>query len=410
MSNDHQFVNGREYAAPRRPTVVVCLDGTNAAYLEAAAAAGIAPFLKRLLSPPTCREVSTIVPSLTNPNNISIVTGVPPAVHGISGNYFLDRELDAEVLMNSPAYLRAETILSAFSRAGFKVAAVTAKDKLRRLLGHKLNGICFSAECAAGATEDENGLDDIMNFVGLPEPSVYSADISIFVLRAGVRLLEKHRPDLMYLSTTDYVQHKFAPGSAEADRLFAAFDPLLRRMDELGAGLTLTADHGMSAKSKADGSPCCLYLAPLLEGLLGPGAARVVLPITDPYVTHHGALGSFASLYLAEPFRSGPQRLELMRELSGLSGVELVLDNQAACARFQLPRDRLGDLVVLADGGTVLGKDESSHDLSLLERPLRSHGGLAEARVPLLSNRPLLPAADIRHNYDAFHAALNLAG
>ena len=402
-------VNGREYAAPRRPTVVVCLDGTNAAYLEAAAAAGAAPFLARLLKPESCLEVSSVVPSLTNPNNVSIVTGVPPAIHGISGNYFRDREQDAEVLMNSPAYLRTETILSAFSRAGFRVAAVTAKDKLRLLLGHKLQGICFSAECASSANLPENGIADVPKFVGLPEPSVYSEEISVFVLQAGLRLLEADRPDLMYLSTTDYVQHKFAPGSAEANRLFATFDPLLRRMHELGAALVLTADHGMSAKTNPDGTPRCLYLTPFLDNLLGQGAARVVLPITDPYVTHHGALGSFASLYLAEPFRAGPKQLELVRKLALLPGVEQVHDNREASARFNLPSDRLGDIVVLADGGTVLGKDEKSHDLSLLDRPLRSHGGLAESRVPLLSNGALSPTADLRHNYDAFYAALNAA-
>jgi phosphonoacetate hydrolase len=363
-----------------------------------------------MLETGTSLKVSAVIPSLTNPNNVSIVTGAPPAVHGIPGNYFWDREHDREVLMNSPAYLRAETILSTFSLAGFRVAAVTAKDKLRRLLGHKLRGICFSAEYAEKATLPENGIDNLLDFVGLPQPSIYSEAVSVFVLQAGARLLETFRPDLLYLSTTDYIQHKFAPGTTEANRLFAAFDPLLQRMDALGATIVLTADHGMNPKTGDDGKPRCIYLLPILERILGPGSARVILPITDPYVSHHGSLGSFASVHLAEPFRNDQVRLAgLIRELSGLRGMSLVLDNREACIKFSLPPDRVGDLVLLADGGTVLGKDEKSHDLSLLDKPLRSHGGESESRVPLVSNRVLSPLSGIRHNYDAFFAALNCA-
>lgn len=401
-------VNGREYAVPRRPVVVVCLDGTSAAYLEAAVESGTAPFLARMLESGTYLKVSSAIPSLTNPNNVSIITGVPPSVHGIPGNYFWDRALGEEVLMNSPAYLRAETLLSAFSTVGFRVAAVTAKDKLRQLLGHKMQGICFSAEYAEKATLLENGIDAVPDFVGLPQPSIYSAAVSIFVIQAGVRLMECFRPDILYLSTTDYVQHKFAPGTMESNRLFAGFDPLLQRLDALGATIVLTADHGMNPKSAEDGSPRCVYLAPILENILGKDSARVILPITDPYVTHHGSLGSFANVHLAESLSNDQASLAgLIHKLSQLPGVELVLSNKEACARFNLPSDRIGDLVVISCGDTVLGKDRQFHDFSLLDRPLRSHGGIAESQVPLVSNRPLLSSAGLEYNYDAFYMALN---
>jgi hypothetical protein len=159
---------------------------------------------------------------------------------------------------------------------------VTAKDKLRKLLGHKMQGICFSSEKAAEATLAENGIEDVVQMVGMPVPSVYSAELSEFVFAAGVKLLETRRPDLMYLSTTDYIQHKFAPGTDGANRFYAMMDRYLARLDALGAVIALTADHGMNAKTKPDGSPNVIYLQDAIDAWIGAGRARVILPITDP--------------------------------------------------------------------------------------------------------------------------------
>src|SRR5262249_52048075 len=160
------------------------------------------------------------------------------------------------------------------------------------LLGYQLRGICFSAEKAADATLAENGIENVVDLVGLPVPSVYSAELSEFVFAAGVKLLETRRPDLMYLSTTDYVQHKYAPGTDGANAFYAMMDKSLAKLDAMGAVIALTADHGMNAKTKPDGSPNVIYLQDLMDEWLGAGKARVILPITDPYVVHHGALGS----------------------------------------------------------------------------------------------------------------------
>jgi phosphonoacetate hydrolase len=275
-------VNGRRYAFMTEPLVVVCVDGCEYDYLTKAAEAGVAPFIARLLSPGHAFKGDCVVPSFTNPNNLSIVTGRPPSVHGICGNYFYDREADAEVMMNDPKYLRAGTILAAFSDAGAKVAVVTAKDKLRKLLGYNMKGICFSSEKAADATLAENGIENVVDLVGMPVPSVYSAELSEFVFAAGVKIMETRRPDLMYLSTTDYIQHKFAPGTDGANRFYAMMDRYLARLDALGAVIALTADHGMNAKTKADGSPDVIYLQDAIDGWIGAGKARVILPITDP--------------------------------------------------------------------------------------------------------------------------------
>ena len=399
-------VNGRRYALPKQPTVVVCVDGCEPDYIAQAVAHGHMPFLKRVLQEGTALEADCVVPSFTNPNNLSIVTGAPPAVHGICGNYLYDPETDSEVMMNDPKWLRAPSLLAAVAAAGKSVAVVTAKDKLRQLLGHGMTGICFSSEKADQATLEDNGITDVLALVGQPLPSVYSAELSEFVFAAGVRLMETRRPDLMYLSTTDYVQHKHAPGDADADRFYAMMDRYLERLDQLGAVIAVTADHGMSPKTKLDASPNVIYLQDLLDGWLGAGTARVVLPITDPYVVHHGALGSYAVIHV--PAAAIDSTIKRLRDLRG---IEHVYTRAEAAATFELPADRVGDIVVVSERTVVLGSSRARHDLSALELPLRSHGGLSEQRVPLILNRRLggLEANRRWRNFDAFDLALNQA-
>jgi phosphonoacetate hydrolase len=365
------------------------------------------PWLKRVLAEGTALAADCVVPSFTNPNNLSIVTGAPPSVHGICGNYFWDRESQAEVMMNDPRFLRSGTLLAAFSNAGATVAVVTAKDKLRKLLGKGMTGICFSAEKANETTEAEHGIDNALAYVGRPLPSVYSADLSEFVFAAGVKLLKDRRPDIMYLSTTDYVQHKAAPGSAEANSFYRMMDGYLAELDTLDATIVLTADHGMNDKHKADGTPNVIYLQDVLDGWIGVGKARVILPITDPYVVHHGALGSFATVYLPDD----ADKADLIKRIAALPGIELALDRAAGCKKFELPEDRLGDVIVVSERNTAIGSAAKKHDLSGLTVPLRSHGGMTEQKVPVILNRKIkaLPAGYRLRNFSAFDLALNYA-
>ncbi len=398
-------INGRSYRWPRESLVVVCVDGCEPEYINQAIATGCTPFLASLRERGTCLTADCVVPSFTNPNNLSIVTGAPPSVHGICGNYFWDPEAGAEVMMNDPKYLRAGTILAAFAGAGANVAVVTAKDKLRALLGHRMAGICFSAEKADTATMAANGVAQVLDLVGMPLPSVYSAALSEFVFAAGVKLQQRARPDLMYLSTTDYVQHKAAPGTADANAFYAMMDGYLAQLDAAGATVVITADHGMNAKTDAFGRPNVVYLQDALDTVFGMGATRVILPITDPYVVHHGALGSFATVYSA-----APSVADIGSHIAKLPGIEVVLNRADACARFELPPDRIGDLVTVSERLTVIGTSRNRHDLSGLDAPLRSHGGTSEQQVPLIANRRIAGALPARRwrNFDAFDLGLNL--
>jgi phosphonoacetate hydrolase len=312
-----------------------------------------------------------------------------------------------EVMMNDPKWLRAPTLLAALADAGKSVTVITAKDKLRRLLGHKMKGICFSSEKSNELTLEENGIAEVLPLVGMPVPSVYSAELSEFVFAAGVKLMEQRRPDVMYLSTTDYVQHKHAPGTDGANSFYAMMDGYLGRLDEMGCVIALTADHGMNAKVAMDGTPDVIYLQDWCDRELGPGKARVILPITDPYVVHHGALGSFATIYLPPDMAPGP----VVSSLQQHKGMECVLTRDEAAQRFELPPDRIGDIVCVSERFTVIGTSASRHDLSGLDAPLRSHGGISEQRVPLILNRKL-PGLDTNRrlrNFDAFDLALNYA-
>jgi len=402
-------VNGRDYAAPKNPTVVICIDGSEPGYIEKAVEAGIAPNFARMMREGSSMIAECVIPSFTNPNNLSIITGRPPEVHGIAGNFFYDPATGKEVMMNDPSFLRVPTILAGVQQAGFKVAMVTAKDKLRLLLSKGLDysrgtAIAFSSEKADKANKAENGIEKVCDFVGMGVPDVYSAGLSEFVFAAGVKLAETFKPDLMYLSTTDYIQHKTAPGTKIANDFYAMIDHYLGRLDALGYTILATADHGMNDKHHADKAPSVVYLEPLFESWLGKGQARVILPITDPYVVHHGALGSFATVYLPE----GADRAALIARLKLISGVQVAMTREAACAEFELPPDRLGDLVVISTRHVTLGTAPEKHDLSGLTEPLRSHGGLTEQRVPMISNRKLkIPAGHRLRSFDAFWVALN---
>ena len=399
--------NGRTYNPASNCAVVICLDGCEPEYLDIAISEGLMPNLKRIRAEGTDALAHSVIPSFTNPNNMSIATGRPPAVHGICGNFLFDPDTGEEVMMNDVRFLRAPTLFSKYYEAGSRVAVVTAKDKLRALLGDGLKfdegrAICFSSEKADQATEGDNGIQNASEWLGRPVPEVYSADLSEFVLAAGVKILKEWSPNVMYLSTTDYVQHKFAPNQQGAKDFYIMADAYIGELDALGAALVVTADHGMKPKHDANGEPSVVYVQDLLDQWLGEAKARVILPITDPYVVHHGALGSFATAYLPGEVDT----TEITEKLSNIEGILLVINKSEAVKRFDLPPDRIGDIVIISTENMTLGTSVDRHDLEALKEPLRSHGGLTEQEVPFIVNRKIdLPEVPNLRNYDAFFYA-----
>ena len=394
--------NGRSYRVPERPVLAVCADGWDPSYLDDALERRLMPRLEAALTAGGTYELARAqVPTFTNPNNVAIVTGVSAAHNGVAGNHYLDGS-GGEVQVTDPSFLRATTIYAAAAEAGVSVLCVTAKDKLRRLLAS--GGVpAFSAELA-----HEQALDDgtpVVDIVGRPNPGIYDAELSIYTIDLALALAQRLQARLAYASLTDFVQHAAAPGEPLADGFYRAADAALGRALDAGFTVGLVADHGMRAKAGADGRPNVRYLDEALEaaGLTG---CRTLCPITDPYVVHHAALGSCAWIHLDDLGELDRAR----SALAALPGVEGVLDRAAAAAAFDLPADRIGDLVVLGDGQTVLGRSREAHDLTQLRGTLRSHGGLHERTVPLIVLAPLTPGSlngRELHNRDLHDLLLN---
>jgi len=381
---DALVVNGRAYRPPRQPTVAFTIDGGDPRYLDDALQRGLMPALAGVLAGGGAYARGRgCMPSLTNPNNLAIVTGVPPSLHGVPGNHYLDPSGE-EVQLTDPGFLRAQSIHSALQNAGSRVLMVTAKDKLRRLLGAG-NVPSMSAERAHDVGLPAFDIVDVQPLVGRPHPGIYDWDLSHYAMEIGLAVHRRVGLDLLYVSLTDYVQHKEPPGGEMADCFFRRFDELLAEYVREGFLIGITADHGMNAK------PRIIYLEDVLSEQR-VGNHRVVLPITDPYVVHHGALGAFAWIHL--PLADRDRACDV---LASLDGVEEVYTREEAAVIFEHPADRIGDLSVTSDASTALGKSLAKHDLSGITPGLRSHGGRHEQLVPIIVSRPLQELYATRH-------------
>lgn len=344
--------------------MVVCLDGMDPAYLAAVETPG----WDAVAAAGTEGECACVVPSLTNVNNVSIVTGAFPAQHGITGNSYYDRETGALVYMEDPSYLRQPTRLQAYSAAGETVAALVAKDKLKGMVGQ-------DCAIAASAEDPPAWLEDAVGDV----PDIYSGDASAWLLDAALYVLEARDPDVLYVSTTDVVPHKHAPDEEVAREWVRALDERLAAFVDAGCDVVATADHGMNRKTH------CVDL----EGALAEEGvdATVVRLIRDKHTYHHQNLGGAAYVYL-----HGATATDV-EWLADLDGVDSALTREEAGARFRLPRERIGDLFVLGDARTVFGPVDG--DVSL-----RSHGSAHERTVPYAATVPV----DLDYNLEAFAA------
>ncbi|MDP6108746.1 MAG: phosphonoacetate hydrolase [Rhodospirillales bacterium] len=383
-------LNGTAYTLPARPVAVVCIDGGDPEYIDTGVGDGIIPNIENFMKDGFYAVARGSMPSFTCPNNMSIVTGTEPVNHGISGNFYLDRESGEPVVMTGPELLNTRSVMAEFSRHGAKVVSITAKDKLRKQLQKDMDltggSVSMSSQYADRCTMEENGIDDALEFVGQPLPDMYSADLSLFVLDAGIKLLEDRRPDILYLSLTDFIQHAHAPGTPEANQFYKDLDSRFGRLKELGAIVALTADHGMGDKADEDGNPNVIWLQDILDDAISEGACHVICPITDAFVGHHGALGGFVRVYC----NVGLEASRVIEAIEGTPGIEQIMTAETVCRELEQPLDREGDVAVLADKVTVIGAREVDHDLSALKgHRLRTHGSVYEANVPFVISDPL---------------------
>ncbi|HAA93629.1 MAG TPA: phosphonoacetate hydrolase, partial [Rhodospirillaceae bacterium] len=391
-----------------------CIDGGDPEYMDHGFNTGIIPNMTRFKDEGFYAVAQGSMPSFTCPNNMSIVTGTEPEVHGISGNFYLDRSTGQPVVMTGPELLRSRSVMSEFSRHGAKVASIASKDKLRKQLQKDMDltggSVSFSVQFADQANMEENGIENVLDYVGQPQPDMYSAELSLFVLDAGIKLLEERRPDILYLSLTDFIQHTSAPGDPIADQFYRDMDARFGRLQELGAVVALIADHGMSDKADANGEPNVVWLQDIIEGVLGEGSCTVICPITDAFVGHHGALGGFVRVW-CHGETTGAQVIEIIKDVPGIGKVWTA---EGVARELELPLDREGDVAVMGDAVTVIGARAVDHDLTALKGTrLRTHGSLTEADVPIVISEPLNAAYAERagkgglRSHEIFDFALN---
>lgn len=412
--NPDVLINGKLYKWPKRPTVVVCIDGGDPEYLNQYKGRGVIPNIEKLMSQGFSTVANGTMPSFTCPNNMSIITGTPASQHGISGNYYLDTNNWQPVVMTGPELLRGDTVLAKFAEAGASVVSITAKDKLNRQLSKGLTPgprqIFFSSEFASQCSLEINGIENVIEMVGRDQPNIYSMELSLFVLEAGIKILKEKKPDIMYLSLTDWVQHKYAPTADQALNFYKQLDEYFGFFMDAGALLVLTADHGMSDKSNQLGEPNVIWLQDHLDGVLGEGKVQVICPITDAYIGHHGALGGFVRVWI----RGNVTDLEVVESIQHLDGIEACYNKERACQLFDLPIDREADVVVVASKNYCIGSSKDLHDLDgLTGHRLRTHGGLSESLVPLIMGQKLNSEYALRSasknikSYEIFDYALN---
>lgn len=318
-----------------------------------------------------------MVPTVTNINNASILTGEFPEVHGIVGNYYYDKKTGTEKQMNSSSILKCKTLLEKAAMMGKKSILITAKDKLRRLFGSPY----------VATISSENPPQEIIERVGRP-PRIYTPEVNFWLFDVAEFAIDKGY-DLIYISTTDYVSHMYEPNSNEAKEYMERIDEKLSKLIESDAIFALTSDHGMNEKS----------LEVNLQFILkDKGIDSLVIPIIkDDYFVHHKNLGGAVYIYL----KSGD--LNRTRDvLVDEKGVEFVLTSEEAHKEFMLPLEGLGDLLVLGTKEAVFGDVSKA---AVEEVKIRSHGSTHEKVVPVISNCDL---GEVQYNKDVIPALFRL--
>ncbi len=352
-----------------KKTIFICLDGCGQEYIEQSDT----PNIDRIAKEGFYWIGQSVIPSVTNVNNVSIITGSPPSVHGITSNYYYDRESKQGVFMESPDFLLTETVLQKAKKAGLSTAALTTKDKLANILGIDVDTVVSA----------ESPQDWLLNKLRQPG-HIYSAEINVWLFRALLAVLEEKQPDVIYLATTDYMMHKFPPDAEESREHINALDKLLGDvLNEYDVQVFITADHGMSDKTAA---------IDLAQILLNQGIKAEAIPIIkDRYVAHHGNLGGAAYIYADE--KDVDKAVKVLKDIPGVEGVFLQDD---AAEKFNLYKERIGDIFVLAGRDYVFGSLEKP----MVEVSIRSHGSRYESEVPIIGWGGLKPSKRWERNFE----------
>ena len=357
---------------PKR-VLMFLLDGFDPGYVQPVRMPRLAALMKAGASTLDGRGV---LPSLTNVNHISLLTGTYPKRHGLSTNFYYDRATRTDVFMEQVSFVQEPLVFERFKAAGWSTALVTAKEKLTKLLRRGLD-VCIDMKTHPEAHRAAAGAP----------PEIFSLDINLWVFRMAREVALRERPDFLYVATTDYPQHMLAPDEPAMQQYLEASDEALGRLlevyDPAETLVVLTADHGMNAKLRS--------VSPV-EVLAQAGIATHGVPlIRDGLYAHHRDLGGSLYLYFDDPGKAREARAVLQR----VPGIDEVVPN-AEAHRDHLPAERVGDLICWAARDVALGI-WTDGPANRSETGLRSHGSKHEQRIPMLVTGPGVRAgAEIR--------------
>lgn len=345
---------------PPRRVLIFLIDGFDPDYIRSTRLPSLAALMQ---AGGSTLDGHGVLPSLTNVNHISLLAGTYPERHGLCANFYLDRDSGSEVFMDQAAFVREPLLFERVKALGWTTALVTAKEKLTRLLRR---GLDLSVDMTSAPA-------DLVAKVG-PAPNIFSMEINLWVLEMAREVAARHTPQLLYVATTDYPQHKLPPAHPEMQRYLLDADRLIGQIVEtydLDRDLVvLTADHGMNAKTRSVSPVCWLAEAGI--------RAKGVPLIRDGLYAHHRDLGGALYLYLEDPEQTNRAR-EL---LSRAPGIDAVVARHEA-AEVRLPPERVGDLVCLGQRDWALGVWDRG-DAVREEEGLRSHGSFHEQTIPMV--------------------------
>jgi phosphonoacetate hydrolase len=370
------LLQGQDKKNSLQRTVVIMFDGFGPGYL----AESKMPVLEQWKRDGLYKPVKGVMPSVTNANNASICCGVWPEEHGINANSYFDEQRGEELYVESADLLLTPTLFERAARKGVKSALLSSKAKTITFLLH-------GAEIVLTA---ENPSPEWIQKIG-PAQSIYSREINYWLMATAIDVL-KNRPDIgcLYVHTTDYPMHTWAPEAPESKEHLARMDDLIGQamIAAPDAAFLVTADHGMNAKSVCwDLEKICARQGVPIRCAVSTGR--------DRYVKHHRGCSGASYVHLKNPLDAARVR----DILSGVKGVERVMTRDEAAREFKLMASRIGNLVVLGDKDTVFGELDAERETF---PGLRSHGSLHEVDIPLfVYNAKNAPSADyFNHNLD----------
>ncbi len=363
----------------KQRVIIIMMDGFGEKYYRAASM----PFLNQIEKQGIYKVVPSLMPAVTNVNNMSIATGTTPAENGITGNVFFNEKKQEEEYVEDPSLLLTPSLFQKAHQLGIKSALLSVKKKTIDVLG-KYADYTLCPECLT-VHEDKWANPPALS-------GVYTREVNYELMDVADSLLRNDREvKLIYIHTTDYPMHMWPPESDSVKTFLSEMDHCISKLYETApdAAILITADHGMNHKTQAwDLQQACAESHTPIK--------IAISPEKDRYMKHHKGLGGSAYIYLLK----SSDAASVKKTLIGLKGVDAVLTKSEAARKYHLMPERIGDFMVLGDINTVFGQ-LNGDAYEKLPDTYRTHGSTYEAHVPLFvyNAKTAPPASYFNANY-----------